>query len=200
MRPAVYDVFPVFTARFEGRTPYLYLDINGNVTVGLGCLVQSLAQCQTFPWGNALGEPATAAEVESAWDAVRAATDLEPRGGGSFSALTMIRLTEEAIDDLARKRAAINEIEMMIRFPLADLQADAQLGLQSMAWAMGADGFRNFPRFSAAILARDWATAAIECRINDRHNPGLRPRNAANARLFGACLDPGDPDVLRGWP
>jgi hypothetical protein len=79
-----------------------------------------------------------------------------------------------------------------------DWPADAQLGLLSMAWALG-PAFR-FLNFQAACQARDFRTAAVESHMNDTNNPGLRPRNKANFQLFesAAEADEGnlDPDEV----
>ncbi len=62
--------------------------------------------------------------------------------------------------------------------------ADGQLGLLSMAWAMGPAFSGGWPHFTQACLARDWVGAAANCKMDEAGKPGLRPRNAANALLF----------------
>ncbi|MGO9893202.1 MAG: hypothetical protein ACLPX8_03180, partial [Bryobacteraceae bacterium] len=62
--------------------------------------------------------------------------------------------------------------------------ADAQLGLLSMAWAMGPGGPGQFPHFSSACKSLDFNAAAAECKMNEAGNPGLIPRNQANFTLF----------------
>ena len=79
-----------------------------------------------------------------------------------------------------------------------DWPADAQLGLLSMAWAMG-PAFK-FPNFQAACARQDFQAAADQCHMADGNNPGLRPRNAANRQLFlsaaGASNGDVDPDEV----
>ncbi len=51
-----------------------------------------------------------------------------------------------------------------------------------MSWAAGPALVA--PHWEAACKAQDWATAALQCHLDDSHNPGLRPRNAANRALY----------------
>ena len=63
--------------------------------------------------------------------------------------------------------------------------ADAQLGLLSMAWALGAPKIGNgWPNFKAACGKQDFDAAVKSCEINTVGNPGVIPRNTANRRLF----------------
>jgi hypothetical protein len=60
------------------------------------------------------------------------------------------------------------------------------MALLSMAWGMGA-GFAvggKWPKFRAAVAAGDFDKAADNCRINETGNPGVRPRNDADQKLF----------------
>ncbi|MEU8897495.1 hypothetical protein [Nocardia sp. NPDC048505] len=59
--------------------------------------------------------------------------------------------------------------------------ADAQLGLLSMGWHMGAEF--HFPRFQDATFDRDWLRCAAECRINPESGPTAR-RNDRDQQLF----------------
>jgi hypothetical protein len=120
------------------------------------------------------------------------------RGGGAYEGLTQIRLTEDAIDSLTMSKAREMVAHLLNRFPNWDnLPADAQLGTLSLAWACG-PAF-NFPRFSAALGAEDFATCALECKMDATGNPGLVPRNKANQALFLDAARGGDPDVVE-WP
>jgi hypothetical protein len=136
---------------------------------------------------------------------VKARTDLYLAGGGAFAPLTNLRLTESAIDNLVQGKATDNEIELRKHFPdYDDLPADAQLGVLSMAWAMGADFAPGYPKFTAAVNACDFVECAAQCSMDATGNPGLRPRNTADVKLFTAAAavvsNHGDPDVLTGWP
>ena len=200
MRESVAAVIPAFEEHFEGRVRWPYLDIKSLVTVGIGCQVDR-EEFMLLPWiDEATGAPATAGAIEHAWDTVRSATYLELRGGGSptFAALTPIRITDAAVDWLCGSRHRVYDAQLLARFLDAWTQApaSAQLATLSMAYAMGAGALDGFPRFCTAFRAADWGSCALECRMEDVHNPGLRPRNAANAALFAAAADGGDPDAV----
>jgi hypothetical protein len=99
--------------------------------------------------------------------------------------VTSLGLTDGAIDDLVRQR--LDQNEGFLKKTFADWDswpADAQLGVLSMAWAMGAGFPAHFPAFSAACKNGDWNLAAANCHINDAGNPGVRPRNDENVTLF----------------
>ena len=53
-----------------------------------------------------------------------------------------------------------------------------------MAWALGAGFAAQWPNFSAAVRARDWASASAHCRMDETGNPGVKPRNDADQQLF----------------
>jgi hypothetical protein len=61
---------------------------------------------------------------------------------------------------------------------------DAQLAVLLLVWAVGTDLTRKWPRLTAALRARDWATAAAESKISEEGNPGVKPRNAKIKALF----------------
>lgn len=201
MRPSVTAAFPGLTRSLEGDLPFLYLDVKCLVTTGLGCLVDPVSLATPLDWQRPDGTYASVDEIEAAWLAVKSRRDLALHGGGAFASVTTIRLSPPSIDHLACQRAADNEEILRGAFDgYDDLPANAQLGLLSMSWAAGPYTFRGFPRFDAALRARDWATCSMECGMDATGNPGLVPRNRVNARLFATCLDAGDPSEITGWP
>ena len=96
-------------------------------------------------------------------------------------------------------------------FPdLDEWPADAQMGLLSMAWAMGPHFPRSWPHFSAACEVRQWEAVATphgvpsSCQMHEAGtNASFKMRNAANLVLFGnadVVVARGiDPDILQ-WP
>lgn len=204
MRASVIAALPAFQSAFEGRTDYLYLDVKALVTTGIGCLVDPVSEATCLDWTRPDGTWASVDEIETAWTAVKSRRDLCRAGGGAFAHLTTLRLPEHEIDALAVKRAVQDEAELRARFTSTGwetLRADAQLACLSICWAVGAYGFvHGFPRCCAAVASGDWATAAAECEIDTAGNLGVIPRNRAVRALFAACLDPGDPDLISGWP
>ena len=109
-------------------------------------------------------------------------------------------LTVQGVNDLTLAKLRANDAILSARFAgWETLPAAVQLAVHSMAWACG-PAFR-FPRFEAALAARDYATCAVECHLDTTGNPGLAPRNAAQVALFtAAALFVADPDTIPGWP
>jgi len=199
MRPAVAAVFATFTTTFEGRTSWFYLDVKGLVTTGVGNLCDPIAFAIGLPWQIG-GYAATEQEIVAAWTLVKSRQDLKEAGGGAFASLTNLRLSDSAIDNLVASKAASNEIILRRYFPnYDDLPADAQLGILSMAWALGPAFSPGWPKFTAALNSGDFSTCAGECVIPSVGNPGLVPRNDANVALFESAASGADPDVVH-WP
>jgi len=193
MRAIVRDKFTAFTVAFEGATRWMYLDVKGLVTTGDGNLIDSVAAAQALPWRHGIGgDYATPAEVAAAWNRVKASQDKKLIGGGNayWQNLTDLRLDDDGIRQLVQSKLESNEAILKKRFPNYELwPADAQLGLLSMAWAMGPNF--NYPKFQSAVnqLVPDFAEAARQSHMSDAGNPGLVPRNAANLALFNAAAD-----------
>jgi GH24 family phage-related lysozyme (muramidase) len=197
MRQAVADIFPAFTKTYEGYVPFLYLDVKGLVTCGCGNLVDPVQYAMGLPWlidGDPTN-PADDAAILQAWQDVKARQDLAQAGGVAFAGVTHLRLTSAAIDALVRSKCNSNESALAQRIPnWTQLPASAQLATLSLAWACGP--WFAFPKFLAALKACDWATCGLECQMDATGNPGLVPRNRAQAKLFGACAQGFDPDAV----
>lgn len=186
MRPVVAEAFPEFTARFEGRIPYMYLDVKGLVTVGLGCLIDPESLARSLPFvSKSTGKRVPVEVIGVEWHNVKANTLLARQGHTMAARVTTLRLGEDAIDDLARVR--LHATEEFLKRTLKDFDewpASAQLATLSMAWAMGAGFTHTFPSWTKAALRHDWATCAKQCLMRTAGNPGLVPRNRANVKLF----------------
>jgi hypothetical protein len=189
MRASVLQQFSLFSARFEGREPMMYLDTHHPdplVTTGVGNLIDPMELALNLPWVDALsGAPASQGEIMTEWSTVKSLT---AHSGGPTSFWGMrakLRLKPQGIDQLVNSK--LLEFEAILKTRPCfnnweNFPADAQLGILSMSWAMGAEF--NYPKFCQAASLADWATCAIECYIPDQANPGLRPRNEANIQLF----------------
>lgn len=199
MRSSVRLAFVAFTSRFEGVVPFMYLDVKGLVTVAIGNLIDSPGAAMALPFLHADGGRASMQEIGDEWHTVKGHVELAPRGGLAFRGVTHLHLDADGIAFVVSSRLTMNAAYLYHRFPsFEDWPADAQLGILSMAWACG-PAF-HFPRFEAAVFARAWAAASVECHMNDAGNPGLRPRNLADAVCFmnAAAVDAtgGDPEEL----
>ena len=190
MYQAVSDAFNSFSKTFEGRISYMYLDIDGHVTIGVGNLIDTVGDAQRLPFVHKSDDtPASQDEIRLEWQKVKARIDLARVADylEQFKQLTDLKLTEDGIDQVVLSRLVSNETVLKRTSEFADLEdwpADAQLGLFSMAWALGAAGFRPFRDFRAACASKDWDAAGQASHMDDSANPGLTPRNTADQLLF----------------
>lgn len=124
---------------------------------------------------------------------------LAHRGWLAARQVTRLRLDAEAIDDVTDRTRDRMWSVLTRRFPLLErAPADAQRPALSLAWAMGPEfSGAEWPRLVAALRAGDWATAAQQCRMRERDNPGVAKRNDDNeahffaaARVVAEGLDP----------
>jgi GH24 family phage-related lysozyme (muramidase) len=188
MRSDVQRCFVEFTERFEGHLNFMYLDVEGLVTTGCGNLIDPVSAALALPFVSKsdLTTVATPAQVQAEWTMVKGRTDMKLRGGAAYGAITTLAITEAALSDLiARELAHFQDILKETFVAFESWPADGQLGLLSMAWAMGPAFSHTWPHFTQACLANDWAAAGANCKMNEAGNPGLVPRNKANAILFG---------------
>ncbi|GAB2816909.1 hypothetical protein GCM10022221_13470 [Actinocorallia aurea] len=192
MRPSVQEAFLPFTTKFEGRVPIMYVDVKGLVTTGVGNLIDPVGLALELPFAHkGDGSPASAGEITAEWESLKADREsLAVQGWRACVDRTDLELSDADIDVLVQEKAAQFEQTLKSLTPefagFDDWPADAQLGLMSMAWALGpafATGGR-WPSFRAAVAAADWTTAAAQCHMNDQGNPGLKPRNDADLHLF----------------
>jgi GH24 family phage-related lysozyme (muramidase) len=186
MHDGVRQIFPEFSKRFEGYVDWMYLDIKGLVTIGIGNLIDREHVATALPFTNkATGAAASRDEIAAEWHDLKNRTELAQRGHKACEAVTQLRLSDDAIADLVRRRLAGNEEVLKGIFPAwENWPADGQLGVLSIAWAVGAALSQKFPKFTAACRSGDWLAAAEHGRISEQGNPGIAPRNVANKLLF----------------
>lgn len=201
-RPSVVDAFARFTEPLEGFVLNPYQDVRGLVTVGVGCLIDPVEAALPLPWVGPDGARLPPEEVARQWHALASDKSLKGRTAAYQAQFTTMRLTHASVSDLLDQHLAVNDAFLDRRFGWYRVApADAQLGVLSMAYAMG-PGFQ-FPKFEAACERGDWVTSARECRIDTTGNPGVAARNNANALLFqnanAVARNGWDPATLY-WP
>lgn len=203
MRAAVRAAFVPFTAPLEGVVPWMYLDVKGLVTTAIGNLIDPIQYAMPLPWRNKVtGKLADRETVIREWARVKHDKSLARLGHRAAERITELRLTDEGVQYVVQSKLQQNWSHLERRFPdIVEWPADAQLGMLSMAWALG-PAF-NWPLFQAAVKARNFFLAAEECKMREVGNPGVAPRNRHNRTLFrnaGHVVQHRlDPDVLY-WP
>ena len=202
MYASVKTAFSSFTNTFEGRIHWMYADVKGLVTTGVGNLIEPVAVAGVLPFQHANGVAATAAEITAAWQDIKNnGLTLGAAGANACATRNDLRLTDAAIDNLVSSKLASNETTFLRSFPdFESWPADAQLAGMSMSWALGPAFAPSWPKLTAALKAKDWKAAAANCSISTTGNAGVAPRNVADQALFtnAAAVAAGtaDPTVL----
>ena len=192
----------------EGRAPCMYLDVKGLVTCGVGNLIDPVHLALRLPWRHGVNGPlADQQTVRDVWRVVKNCGQSHRLWTQYAPGLSDLRLNDEDIDALVDERLFANE-EYLVKHHIApevwrEIPADAQLAILSIAWACGAAFPKKFPKFWSAVLRGDWVAAKAHGVISTAGNPGVVPRNAANAVCFdnaAVVKEFGlDPDRLH-WP
>lgn len=190
MRASVRAAFFDFNVPFEGAVPWLYQDVKGLVSIGVGILADPISLAYALPLVHLSdGRPASRDEIITEWTTIKA---LPPNPKGLTAAQlghlyakphTTLRLTEAGLRSTLDRKLLEMDRYLAGRFDGWETwPADAQLATLSLAWACG-PAFR-FPRLEATLRTRDFRAAAVESHMNEAGNPGLKPRNKANRILY----------------
>ena len=197
MKPSVMGAFLEVSSKLEGVVPWMYLDVLGLVTTGIGNLIDPLPE--SLPFTKPDGTLASRVEIQAEWRTVKGATYLARQGHLAAKKMTSLRLTEEGIHQVVASKVSEMEAYLKKRFPSFDSwPADAQLATLSMSWACG-PGFR-FPSLAACLLAGDFEGASKVCHINTAGNAGVVPRNAMNEMLYRNAARTTEPDEVHLEP
>src|SRR5215471_6161625 len=194
MYPSVQATWRSLTTDIEGEVPYMYLDTKGLVTIGIGNLIDPVSLAERLPFqfktnnrlGVAAGTPATQAQIAAEWDHIKNNPNrirLMTLGHLLCAPETNLELSPAGLTAVFGDKTASNEAILARTFPeYITWPADAQLGLMSMAWALGPGFPATWPKFKAACLAQDFDVAAAQCVIPG--TGGIAKRNRLNVALF----------------
>jgi hypothetical protein len=209
---SVLDKYLDFTQPLEGVIQWMYLDVKGLVTTGIGNLIDGGKEgadpkpgddkgALALPWVNRkTKKKATKEEIAAEWQMIKGKTELAKTGASNPKsgavAFATLELAMDDIEDLVAKKLESNGVELAKHFPgFKDFPADAQLGLLSMAWALGGAFAKGYPTFAKAVNKKtgkdadpDWAAAGKDCAMSEKGNPGVKPRNVADRLCFANAL------------
>lgn len=216
MRDSVRHAFVPLTVSFEGGyIDWMFPDVKKLISTGFGLLLDPLSLAVGLPWRRPDGSLAGRDEIAAEWSRLKKYVEDHP--GSQFLSYkhyadkTTLRLGRDGLDQAFQGKMNQNEKVLRKGFPEWETwPADAQLGVLSMAWAVGPAFYmptagRNYwPKLTAALRSKDFRTAAVECFMNEeRENPGIIPRNTANRQLFQNAAEVQEhgrnPDTLY-WP
>jgi hypothetical protein len=205
-------IFVQFTS-IEGYFLSPYSDVKRLITTARGALIDPIERCLALEWF--IGDRrATEAEVRNDWHVLKdlalqmSDSKLQHWTASEQASLTSIRLRPEYIEALTMRQLRANYayVEAHLMPGIGEFPADAQLGIMSLAWALGA-GFdkTNPPRteFVAACNAGNWLVAGAHARLRETGNKGVIPRNKQQDLCFSNAATVRaralDPDAL-WWP
>jgi GH24 family phage-related lysozyme (muramidase) len=168
------------TGGWEGRIPWLYRDTKGNVTVGCGKMLPSLAAAvtlhETHPF-QCEGLTATVAQIMADWNRLQALPYGQDYAAGSYKALTSVSLPDAAITALLLQKMTVCEAVLRIKLPWYTSPGfpDAvKVALLDMAYNLGSAGLlEGYPQMLEAAELHDWITMAAQSRrvgISDERN------------------------------
>jgi GH24 family phage-related lysozyme (muramidase) len=153
--------------RFEGSVGWMYRDVAGYVTVGIGNLIHDADDAMKFPFVvvNGHGRAATSAEINADFGRVIAlARGMMAKAYRAPSGME-IELTDEAIRELAIGRLRSEFLPGLSRLckGFETFPAPARAALVDLSWNLGLRGLETFGHMLAAVDRRDWAAAAEHC-------------------------------------
>ena len=184
--------YQVHAESFEGNVPWMYLDTEGNVTVGIGHMLRNAGEAkQLFFVRSGTGIRATAAEIDRAFNAVARARFGSNAGAPLFRKLTQIELTTGEIDNLFKSDVAVFHIGVKGLFPdFLTYPEIAKRAIVDLPFTMGMRRFTTlFKIFPAAVKNRNWKLAAKESKREEiDKNTGIRSQNMIRRNV-----------IIRGW-
>lgn len=152
--------------RWEGCVPWLYCDVLGYVTIGVGNLVKTAQDADRIPLYWPAGSALSTDEKRTEWQKVAAAYNkARPVSAQAYAGLSKARMRKEDVVALVTRRIG-NEFLPGIRklcpgfddFPLA-----AQSALVDIAYNCGMGGLAKFSKMLAACNTENWKRAAETC-------------------------------------
>lgn len=180
---------------FESFVPYMYLDVAGQVTVGIGHGILDAPAACAIAFRKADGSTAADQEITKEFNALHALSS-EQRGREQkwpakyFEGRTTLRIDEESAYNLAATDIRAKEKDIKRNFPEYDTYPSAvQEALLDMVFSMGMGKLlRSYPSFCDAVKRRDWKTAAEQCRrknVQLKRNESVKGKLANSGKLAG---------------
>lgn len=172
--------------RFEGRVNHLYLDSEGNVTVGVGQLVPSAGVALMMPFEIAAAEvtrPATPEEITADFRRVQGSQPGFVAGYYHWPA--SIFLANDAIDAMLRKVVVGVDVVMPSIYPKYRLWPNpAKVAVLDMAYNLGVDRLgTEYVQMNKDLRDGNFVGAATQC-IRNRTNKGFIARNEWTINQF----------------
>ena len=178
---------------FESFVPHMYLDVVGQVTVGIGHGILSGAAASDIPFKKADGSPATEGEITKEFNALSAQSASQrekPKSAKHFESLTTLHIDEAAVYNLAARDIGAKEKDIKRNFPEYDSYPPAvQEAILDMVFSMGMGKLlRGYPSFCAAVKKKDWKAAAEHSnrrQVQVKRNTSVKDKLASAGTRVG---------------
>jgi GH24 family phage-related lysozyme (muramidase) len=151
---------------FEDSVPWMYLDTNGYVTVGVGEMLPNAARAQSLGFVDINNQPATSSAILNEYQRVSALPPAET--ADFYCSPTSPTLPPATIDAILLQHLTYFDGQLQQRFAsYPNFPDPAKLGLLDMIFNLGpAKLFNTYPKFMGYVQNQDWANAALECYRN----------------------------------
>lgn len=176
---------------FEGVVQYMYLDVEGNVTVGIGHLIDDAAAAKILPFHDRQTRLASqSVHIENAFNKVLRHIEKARGGASAFKEITRIDLDLDAIEALFEADVRQTIVELEHEYPnYKTYPGMVQLGMLDLAYNMGARNFASqFQEFKKGLDDRNWAKVAMESRRRETDKKGKFLEQVQNRN-----------NVVQGW-
>ncbi|MCP3144947.1 hypothetical protein [Pyxidicoccus xibeiensis] len=168
---------------WEGVVPYMYLDTEGWVTVGAGNLLKTIEPtkpgdklaAKTHPFQNMdAARVATPQEITEAFNKVKA---MPPKlFYTEYAQRPKIALTDVYIKQLAKARYE-EEFLPAVKAGFPDFETyprAARRGILDVTYNVGISVPKEWKKLIAAVKARNWTVASVECRTKPQNKEDTR--------------------------
>ena len=155
-------------AKYEGTVFHMYLDSNGYVTVGVGHLINTVADAQKLSFiDEKTKKKATADEIKTDFETV--SKQQKKKRASFYKPHTKLVLEQADIDDLTNEHIDNFYKELKkIYSDFDDYPEEARLALFDMIFNLGMTALRKeWPKFNEEIKIKDWRKAADESHRPD---------------------------------
>jgi GH24 family phage-related lysozyme (muramidase) len=184
----------------EGEVPWMYCDVKGLVTVGIGNLVKTPEVAVELPFCHLANQkPASDEEKHAAWAKVHRLYEQSQSAlmhtsvklsAQAYRAVTDLRLPLDASSELLARRLRAEFLPAARRVfqDFDQWPQTVQRAVVDMTYSLGEHGLvSKFPSFVAACRIQDWQEAAKQCmRESGRRSDGsLGRRNEWTMDLLG---------------
>lgn len=181
--------------RFEGWARHIYMDREGNFTVGVGFFLPDKYALGKYRWREKKTKKAVLDKrlIEADWEAVK------KKGKGyklpAYAAVTNFEISDSDITrhlnvKMYQFHQDIRRILRGRRVDFDTLPSLVKEALFDIAWTTGPGDFVNgWPKLMAAIRKRDWPEAAAQSRRDPLETPLDRNQEIKNLFLQQVFFD-----------